>query len=66
MPVYVYECSQGHKTERVKSIKISEKKLENDKCETCGQKAKLIPARVASPILIGRGFHANDYGAPTR
>jgi predicted nucleic acid-binding Zn ribbon protein len=66
MPVYAYACLAGHVTERVKSIKISEKKLENDTCEECGKKAKLIPSRPAPPILVGRGFHANDYNAPTK
>ncbi len=66
MPVYAYECKSGHRTERVKSIKISDKKLENDKCEVCGKKATLQHSRPAPPILIGRGFHCNEYNAPTK
>jgi predicted nucleic acid-binding Zn ribbon protein len=66
MPVYVYECSEGHQTDRVKSIKVSDRVLNNDVCEICGKKAKLIPSRTSAPILVGRGFHANDYAAPTR
>jgi len=66
MPIYVYECPAGHTTERVKSIKVSDRALNNDICETCGKKAKIIPTRTAHPILVGRGFHANDYGAPTK
>jgi predicted nucleic acid-binding Zn ribbon protein len=66
MPVYAYECKAGHRTERVKSIKISDKKLENDKCEVCGKKATLQHSRPAPPILIGRGFHCNEYNAPTK
>jgi predicted nucleic acid-binding Zn ribbon protein len=66
MPIYEYVCSDGHRTERVKSIKISPKKLENDVCDTCGANAELTPSRPGAPILVGRGFHANDYGAPTK
>jgi len=66
MPIYEYECAHGHRFDRVKSIKVSTRVLENDKCDTCGAKAKLAPSRPANPILVGRGFHANDYGAPTK
>ena len=66
MPVYEYECKDKHRTIRVKSIKVSDRKLENDKCETCGKKATLVMSRTAPPVLIGHGFHANDYHAPTR
>ena len=61
MPIYVYECAQKHHTERVKSIMITPKQLENDTCEECGGKATLIPSRVARPVLVGSGFHENDY-----
>ena len=61
MPLYEYVCQAGHKTERVKSIRVSDKELEADVCETCNAKAKLVPSRVARPILIGSGFHENDY-----
>lgn len=66
MPVYEYKCESGHITARVKSIKVSDRQLENDKCEKCGKKAELIQSKTGSPILLGRGFHANDYGAPTK
>lgn len=65
MPVYEYECKSGHRFERVKKISVSDRVLENDVCD-CGAKAKLTPSRPANPILVGRGFHANDYGAPTK
>lgn len=65
MPIYEYECTtNGHRFERVKSFRVPDRKLENDKCE-CGSKAKLVPSRTGAPILVGRGFHANDYAAPT-
>lgn len=66
MPVYEYLCEQNHRTERVKKINISDRKRDNDICETCKGKAKLAPSRPAHPILVGRGFFANDYGQPTR
>lgn len=66
MPVYEYECANGHRFERVKSIKISAKQLENDKCDECKAAATLQVSQTGAPILVGRGFHANDYGAPTK
>lgn len=66
MPVYEYECKNGHRTERVKSFKVSKRVLENDRCDKCDGTAKLVPSRTGAPVLIGRGFHANDYNAPTR
>ena len=63
MPVYEYECESGHRTERVKSIRVSDKELDSDKCDTCHKKAKLVPSRPGMSILVGAGFHANDYGA---
>ncbi len=65
MPVYEYLCSSGHKIERVKSIKVSDKERDHDVC-SCGQKAELTVSQTGAPILVGRGFHANDYGAPTK
>jgi len=26
----------------------------------------ITTSRTATPVLVGRGFHANDYGAPTK
>lgn len=66
MPVYEYECKSGHVTEKVKSIRVSDAERENDICEECGKKASLKVSRTGAPILVGRGFHANDYGAPTK
>lgn len=66
MPLYEYECSNGHKFDRVKSIKSTDRQRDNDKCDACGAKATLSVSRPNPPILIGRGFHSNDYGAPTK
>lgn len=65
MPLYEYECLNGHKFDRVKSITVSDRVRDNDICE-CGAKAKLRVSRPNPPVLVGRGFHANDYGAPTK
>lgn len=65
MPVYEYECKKGHRFERVKSIKVTDRVRDNDRCPECKSTAKLAASRPATPILVGRGFHANDYGAPT-
>lgn len=66
MPLYEYQCSEGHVTERVKRITASDKERDHDKCEVCGKPATLKISRPNPPILVGRGFHANDYGAPTK
>lgn len=65
MPIYQYKCKQSHVTDRVKKITISANKLENDVCDICHAKAKLIPSKPALPILVGAGFHVNDFHAPT-
>jgi hypothetical protein len=65
MPSYEYLCPDGHKTERIKSIKSSDKQLNKDVCD-CGKKSDLTPSRTGAPILVGRGFHSNDYNAPTK
>jgi len=61
MPIYEYECAQKHRTERVKSIKATDAELESDKCEVCGKKSTLVPSHPARPVLVGAGFHENDY-----
>ena len=66
MPIYEYECAAGHRTERVKSIKISSRKRDNDICDQCGKKTTIASSRTAAPIFVGHGFFVNDYGAPTK
>lgn len=61
MPIYEYVCKNQHRTERVKGIKISDKERDSDKCEICGERASLVPSHPARPILVGAGFHENDY-----
>ena len=69
MPLYEYSCTKDSThliTDRVKPIKASDKERDADKCETCGAKATLKVSRPNPPILVGRGFHSNDYGSPTK
>ncbi len=66
MPLYEYICLNGHKFDRVKSITVSDRVRDNDKCDECGSKSQLQVSRPNPPVLVGRGFHANDYGAPTK
>jgi putative FmdB family regulatory protein len=67
MPVYEYVCQKCKaRFDRVKSFRVSDKTLDNDKCDKCGGKAKLVPSIPGHPILVGAGFHCNDYNAPTR
>lgn len=61
MPIQVYKCNAGHMTERVKSIKATDAELEKDVCGTCNEAAELVVSKPARPILIGAGFHENDY-----
>jgi putative FmdB family regulatory protein len=63
MPIYEYECSCGKRFEKVESIKATN--IDRRKCE-CGKMGTIAPSRSAAPVLVGRGFHANDYGAPTK
>ena len=65
MPVQEFIC-RGCKGrfDAVESIKAKIK--ERRKCPDCGKTADLIFSKTAPPVLIGRGFHANDYHAPTR
>lgn len=65
MPIYEYECEAGHITERIKSIRVSDQERENDVCD-CGKPSTQKTSHTGAPILVGRGFHANDYGAPTK
>lgn len=61
MPIYEYECLEKHITFRVKSIKSTDEERENDVCETCKAPAVQILSKPGRPILVGSGFHENDY-----
>ena len=63
MPVYEYECTCGKRFEKVESIKTQN--IDRRKCE-CGKMGVIVTSRTAAPVLVGRGFHANDYGSPTK
>lgn len=64
MPVYEYVCNScGSNFERIESIKATN--IDRRKCE-CGKMGVIVTSRTARPILVGGGFHANDYRAPTQ
>jgi putative FmdB family regulatory protein len=63
MPVYEFLCrSCGKKFEKVSSIRDFTERII---CE-CGKVADLTPSYTGAPILVGRGFHCNEYSAPTK
>jgi len=61
MPCYEYVCKNDHRTTQSRSIKTLIVDLETSTCEKCGEYAELVPSRPGRPILVGRGFHQNDY-----
>jgi hypothetical protein len=61
VPFYEYRCPENHLTTRVKSIKIADDELNADTCATCGDPAELAVSKPGRPILVGQGFHENDY-----
>jgi putative FmdB family regulatory protein len=64
MPIYQYVCNScDSKFERVESIRATN--IDRRKCE-CGKMGTLVPSRTARPILVGKGFHCNDFNAPTQ
>jgi putative FmdB family regulatory protein len=52
MPVYLFECSDGHRFEKIASIRQFSK---TGKCIVCGKRAQLIPSLTAPPILKAGG-----------
>lgn len=61
MPIYEYVCPENHTTTRIKSIKSTTEQLYTDTCERCGKPAELKVSKPGRPILVGPGFHENDY-----
>ena len=67
MPVYEYLCPICHKKfELMLSFEQSERSKQP--CPICGRvrRVEKVLSRPGSPILVGAGFHANDYSAPTK
>lgn len=58
MPTYEYECSNGHRFERVQ--KMSDKPVA--KCPDCGAKASRRISGGQGLIFKGSGFYITDYG----
>jgi predicted nucleic acid-binding Zn ribbon protein len=64
MPLYEYSCvKHGHRTSQIRSIMTPIIELETSVCteEGCDSPAELVPSRIGRPILVGSGFHINDY-----
>ena len=61
MPFYEYLCQNGHKTSQIRSIKTPIIELETSTCSECGEPAELAVSATGRPILVGSGFHQNDY-----
>lgn len=61
MPLYEYLCVNDHKTVQIRSISLPMEELATSVCEKCDQLAELQVSKPGRPILIGSGFHTNDY-----
>lgn len=61
MPIFEYECSEGHRFEKLERNGDAKSRT----CPVCGKRAP----RVISPagfILKGEGFYVNDYPSSSR
>ncbi|MES2307126.1 MAG: FmdB family zinc ribbon protein [Gemmatimonadota bacterium] len=58
MPTYEYECSNGHRFDRVQ--KMSDKPVA--KCPECGARASRRISGGQGLIFKGSGFYITDYG----
>lgn len=61
MPIFEYQCSQGHRFEKLERGDSPKSRA----CPTCGRRAP----RILSPsgfILKGEGFYVNDYPSASR
>lgn len=61
MPMYEYQCENGHAFSQMRSISLPVEELEKALCESCQAQAALQPSVPCRPILVGAGFHQNDY-----
>lgn len=48
MPLYEYECPEGHRAEL---IRPTEKRNENINCPFCGAESERVPSAPATPVL---------------
>lgn len=63
MPIYEYTCPKHGVFEKMLSIR---EKTDEAPCPKC---KKVFPQHVSKPssaVFVGRGFHCNDYRAPTK
>lgn len=61
MPLYEYLCKNSHKTTQIRPISLPVADLERSVCAECFEAAELVPSKPGRPILVGSGFHENDY-----
>lgn len=61
MPIFEYECPQGHRFEKLERGKSPKSRA----CPTCGSRAPRILSPVGF-ILKGEGFYVNDYPSASR
>jgi len=61
VPLYEYVCKNAHKTTQIRSINTPSAELDISTCETCSEPAELAVSKPGRPILVGQGFHENDY-----
>lgn len=48
MPLYEYECPNGHRTEKFLSLAEADKRI---KCPQCGKRTERVFSRTGAPIL---------------
>ncbi len=58
MPTYQYQCSSGHRFDRMQ--KMSDKPVRT--CPECGAKSERIISGGSGLIFKGTGFYITDYG----
>lgn len=65
MPAYEFLCKQTRHGKFEKIISFKDHK-DSFPCPKCGQPSEQVISKPAAAIFRGSGFHANDYGAPTK
>jgi len=64
MPLFDFICPKNHYTERIVGMSDNKK---TTTCSVCGLRAKRVDFGVPAVAQFkGAGFHAVDYGAPTK
>ncbi len=61
MPIFEYECSEGHRFEKLER----NGDIKSRTCPVCGKRAPRVLS-AAGFILKGEGFYVNDYPSSSR